>query len=284
MASSARRWWVRIVLGVGLGLAVLYVAYGLLLWSLQERMIYPAPGGIERDALEQAATEVGAESLRLTAADGTALYGWYRAAEGKRALLYFHGNGESVADSMALMRAVNRQGWDFGIVAYRGYPGSEGTSSRSGIRQDARALWDHTVDARGIPASQVVVLGRSLGGAVALELMQEVTPAALVLESTFARMEDMARRSAPLYPVNLLLRHNYDSLAIAPTLTVPVLHAHSHDDQVIPFDQGRQLSRALPDAEFVEVRGLQHQHLLVLQDPAFNAAWKALLKRLSAGH
>lgn len=269
------------MLGIGLSVVAMYVVYGLMLWSFQERMIFPAPGGISREALDQAAIEVGAEPLTLTAKDGTSLYGWYRAAEGKRALLYFHGNGESVADSMGLMRTCNRLGWDFGVVAYRGYPGSGGAPSQVGIRQDSRALWDHVVEGRGISPSQIIVMGRSLGGAVAMELLQQVTPAALVLESTFARMEDMARRSAPLYPVPLLLRHSYDSLAIAPSVEIPVLHTHSRHDQVVPFEQAEQLGSALPSSTFVEVQGLQHQHLLVLQDPQAHEAWRGLLKRVA---
>ncbi len=268
-------------------LALAWVGYGFALWWLQEAMIFPAPGGIGAHTLDLAAAELGAEPLHLRAEDGTALYGWYKPATsgrpGRRAVLYFHGNGETVAAGVPLMQLANRHGWDFAVVAFRGYPGSEGAPSEAGVARDARALWDHVTGARGIDAARVVLHGRSLGGAVAIRLASERRPGGLVVESSFTSMVDMARRQAPLYPVRLLLRHPFDSAARAPSIDVPVLVLHGSADRVVPVAMGRALARRFPDARYVEVPGGTHNELLVLASDAARRAWLALLDRVDGG-
>lgn len=267
------------------GVAVLaWLAYGALLWRFQEWMIFPAPGGPDRDTLDQAARELGAEPLDLRAADGTSLYGWYKAAGGpeggRRAVLYFHGNAETVAGSGPLMRLANQKGWDFGVVAFRGYPGSQGAPSEAGIALDARSLWDEVTARRGIPADRVVLHGRSLGGAVAARLADEVSPGGLVLESTFRSVVELAKQEAPLYPVDLLLRHRFDTWSRAPGMDVPALVLVGTADAVVPADHGRSLADRLPQAHLVEVPGGEHHDLLVLRDPAARTAWLELLARV----
>lgn len=266
------------------GGSLAWIAYGALLWWFQEAMIFPAPGGPDRDTLDQAARELGAEPLALRAADGTALYGWYKAAGGpdggRRAVLYFHGNAETVAGSGPLMRLANQRGWDFGVVAYRGYPGSEGAPSEAGIALDARALWDEATVTRGLPADRIVLHGRSLGGAVAASLAEQVDAGGLVLESTFRSVVELAGEEAPLYPIDLLLRHRFDTWSRAPSLALPALVLVGSDDRVVTPDHGKALAERLPEAQVVEVQGGEHHDLLVLRDPAAKRAWLDLLERV----
>src|SRR5688572_6952919 len=130
-----RQWALRILRVVGGSLAGAWLGAGLLLWWTQERMIFPAPGGIGRDALDQAAAELGATPLDLVASDGVRLYAWHREAGGdrKRLVLYLHGNGEAVPMYAGLYRMLQRAGWDVLVLAYRGYPGSEGEPSEAGL-------------------------------------------------------------------------------------------------------------------------------------------------------
>ena len=84
-----------------------YIGVGALLYALQDRLIYPAPGGIERGSLDAAAAEVGARPLDLRASDGTRLYAWHLQSTGERLVLYFHGNGEVLTDSVPLSSPVD---------------------------------------------------------------------------------------------------------------------------------------------------------------------------------
>ena len=263
-----------------------YVGYGVLLWRFQEMMIFPTPGGIGVDSLDMAAREIGADPIRLEASDGTGLYGWYKPAlsgsPGQRAVLYLHGNAETVAAPGPLMRLANQSGWDFAVIAFRGYPGSGGSPSEVGLRRDALALWAYVTEERGIPADRVVVHGRSLGGAVAVQLAEQVHPGGLVVESTFRSMLEMARGQAPFYPVDRLLRHPFDTWSRAPSVEIPTLVLHGSADTIVPVDHGRTLAGRFGSAQYVEVPGGHHNELLVLRDPAAKRAWLDLLSTVGA--
>lgn len=94
---------------------------------------------------------------------------------------------------------------------------------------------------KGIDGKDIVVYGRSLGGAVASWLAESVKPGALVIESSFTSAPDMARRMFPYLPVGLLCRFKYDSLSRIGNVCCPVLVAHSPDDGSIPFSMGVKL-------------------------------------------
>jgi fermentation-respiration switch protein FrsA (DUF1100 family) len=269
---------VRMVL---VAVAIVYVAVGAGLWLFQDRLIYPAPGGIGRSSLDGAAAEVGAEPLDLSASDGTRLYGWRLGSHaGQRLLLYLHGNGEAITDYVPLYRILVREGWDVLAVAYRGYPGSEGRPSERGLGLDAEAAWVWATGPGGYRPDRVVVHGRSLGGGVAAMLVSgDANPAGLVLESTFGSVVELARRVAPLYPVSWLLRSPFDTRARAPMLGVPVLLMHSRDDQVIPVDLGgRALRGVIAEVQYEETSGLSHQDCLPVSDSRLRRAYLAFLE------
>jgi uncharacterized protein len=257
--------------------AVLYIGFGALLYSMQDAMIFPIPGGISDMALDEAAQEVGAAPFRIETEDGVSLYGWYRSGGGDRAVLYFHGNGATVLGTAGLMRQVNAAGWDFAVIAYRGYPGSEGAPSEEGLRRDARALWDHMIEDRGIPSERMVVHGRSLGGGVAAGLASDVTPAGLVLESTFTSLLEMAESQNRIYPVEYLLKHPFNTRNRAPSVEVPVLVMHSDGDQIIPVSHGRTLAPLFAESTYVEIPGRGHNEGLIIDCPQGRTAYLGFL-------
>ena len=118
-----------------------------------------------------------------------------------------------------------------------------------------------------MPPERVLIHGKSLGGGVAIGLAAEVHPGALVLESTFTSVRAIARRTLPIYPVGLLLRHPFDSDRIAPRITVPTLVLHSRGDAMIPFEAGRQVAAHIPGARFVPLQG--NNHVLLEHEPAW---------------
>jgi len=249
-------------------------------WALQDAMIFPIPGGVGVDQLDSAASEVGATPFRTTAEDGVELYGWHRAAGHDKAVLYFHGNGETVAGNVGLQRVLAQQGWDFVTVAYRGYPGSEGAPSEEGLAADGRALWTYATETLGIAPQRIVFHGRSLGGAVATRLATETNPRGMVLESTFYSLVEMARARTFLLPVDLLLRHRFESYRHAPRAGVPVLQLHSRDDGLIPVDHARRLHQRFAEATYVETEGLSHGHALPVSDPEIQQAYRDFLQQM----
>jgi hypothetical protein len=129
----------------------------------------------------------------------------------------------------------------------------------------------------------VVLYGRSLGGGVASKLAAgPANPAAMVLESTFSSLTEVARAHLSLpYPLSWLLRSPFDSRSRAPQFGVPVFVMHSDDDEVIPFAVGgKRLVDVIADVEFHEVRGLGHNDPIPVHEESVRAALLAFLDRV----
>ncbi len=259
--------------------AAVWALVTLIMWRYQEFLVFPAPGGIDVSALDQSASEVGADPFRLTTDDGVEIYGWMRRPNPDKdrrcAVLYFHGNGDVIGNSAPLGRFVARKGCTFLAIAYRGYPGSGGAPSEEGIARDARALWEHAAKL-GFTPDRILLHGSSLGGGVAIRLASEVQPAALVTEATFTSMADVAVEQYPWIPVRTLLRSPFPSLERAPSITAPVLVVHGGADSFIPPAHGRALAAAFPHARYLEIPALGHQEL-VLSDDGCREAYASLV-------
>lgn len=259
-----------------------WLAYGSLMYWLQDAMLFPIPGGIGVDQLDQAAHEQGAETFHVRAADGTSLYGWHRRVHTTgepRVVLYLHGNGETVAGNVPLQRLLQNDGWDFLTIAYRGYPGSDGKPSEAGLLLDAKALWDHALALDYAP-DRIVLHGRSLGGGVAIALASQSNPAGMVLESTFYSLLELAEDRAPFLPVSWLLRTPMESYRLAPRVGVPVLELHSRDDGLIPVEHGRRLSQRFAEVEYIETEGYTHNDVLPAASAPLRKAYVAFLERV----
>lgn len=259
-----------------------YVGIGVALWAIQDRLLFPIPGGIGRDSLDANAAELGATTLDLVSSDGVDLYAWNLRSNGTRLVLYLHGNGEVLTSYTPLYRMLLRNGWDVLALAYRGYPGSGGSPSEVGLGLDAEAAWRWAVGPGGYAPDRIIVHGRSLGGGVAAILVDgDANPAGLVMESTFTSVRELAKGVAPIYPVDWLLRNPFDTRARAPRLGVPVLVMHSRDDVVIPIDKGGRALRGLfAEAEYEETAGYSHQDCLPVADPNLRRVYLGFLERL----
>jgi pimeloyl-ACP methyl ester carboxylesterase len=270
-----------VLAGLGGTALAAYTSGGVAMWGWQELLIFPAPT-LDVALLDGIAARTGADVLRLRSGDGTAIYGWHRPAAGVRAVVFFHGNAETVADRVPLHDFLVEHGWDVVIIAYRGYPGSEGAPTEDGLRLDARAAWRFATERLGIPRQHVVIHGKSLGGGVAALLAEEVDPGGLVMESTFTSITDVAKGRFPLYPSSLLVRHPFDTKSRAPLIDCPTLVIHADRDQTIPVEHGRELAKLFPNCTYVEVAGLGHGETLPLVDPGARAAYLGLLERVAA--
>jgi pimeloyl-ACP methyl ester carboxylesterase len=141
-------------------------------------------------------------------------------------------------------------------VDYRGYGRSTGKPSEAGTYRDALAAWEYLLRERRLAADKVVIMGRSLGGGVATWLAGRVAARALILESTFTSLPEVAQRLYPYVPVRWLASNRYDNLARVPRVTIPGLIIHSRDDELIPLSHGKQLfQRYGGDKEFLEIYG-----------------------------
>ena len=220
-------------------------------------MKYPAGfGKVEGLELEDAWFE---------AEDGTKLHGWYVPHEDPRALvLYCHGNAGNITHREDILRALHdRVGVSVLIFDYRGYGRSEGRPDEQGVSADARAARAWLARRESIPegeaAEKIVLMGRSLGGAVAVDLAATDGARALVLESTFTSAPDMAGHIFPWLPVRPFVRAKFDSLGKIGDYHGPLLQSHGDADSIIPFELGRRLFEAANEPKrFVTLQGFDH--------------------------
>lgn len=186
-----------------------------------------------------------AEDLRPRTEDGVELFGWWIRGEGKRAVLFFHGNAGNAADRLERAKILHdRFGVDLFLVDYRGYGRSAGSPSEEGLARDARAIYE-TAKSRGFPPEHIVAFGESLGSAVAVGLAAERTCAGLILETPFLSIREMARRHYPFVPA-FLIRTRFDNGERILGIAAPKLFLIAEHDTIAPPEQGRRLFELAP--------------------------------------
>ena len=217
--------------------------------------------------------------VKLLTDDGVALHGWYIPRPGsQRALLFLHGNGGNIShrgDSIAIFHQL---GFNVFIIDYRGYGQSEGRPSEAGLYRDAAAAWRYLTNERGFAGKDVVIFGRSLGGAIAVQLASEVSAGALILESTLSSARDFAAHAFPLLSHVLYLRYDFDSIARLQQVNYPVLVLHSPDDEIMPYRLGEKVYAAAREPkQFVALRG-DHNSGFLLSQPEYEQALRSFLQ------
>jgi fermentation-respiration switch protein FrsA (DUF1100 family) len=232
----------------------------------QRQMIFPGPQGVSVPVLNDLARQVGATELRIPTEDGETLYGWHRAAVRsgpRRVVLYFHGNASSLLAQMELQNLLLSEGWDFVGIHYRGYPGSTGVSSEAGLHKDAAAAWTWVTEELRTEPGRVAIHGRSLGGGVAVQLAASVKPGALVLESSFTSIVDLAKQHFRWLPIGRVLEHRFMTRDFAERVSCPLLVAHGGADSIIDVHHGRELARLFHADEYIEVPRIDHNDMLL---------------------
>lgn len=225
-----------------------------MLTSLVRSMIFPA----SRVSLPEPGEGEPWSVARYATADGTRLAGAYfaPASPGRPVVLYFHGNAESAAQNLPLAASLHARGPGVFLAEYRGYGGLGGSPSEKGLYADGEAALAE-LGRRGVPPARVVLVGRSLGSGVAVELATRHRVAAVVLVSAYTSIVDLGRTVAgPL--ARLVLRDRFDSLSKIGRVTVPVVLLHGNRDEVVPVEMGRRLAAARPGARWVEVPEASH--------------------------
>jgi uncharacterized protein len=201
------------------------------------------------------------EDAWFQAADGTQLHGWYvPKANARAAVLFCHGNGGNITHRIDTMQMLNRRcGVSLLMFDYRGYGRSQGKPNETGILSDARAARAWLAAREKIPEADVVLMGESLGGAVAVDLAARDGARALVLESTFSSLPDVAGYHYPVLPVHWLMRSRFDSAVKIADYRGPLLAAHGDADTIVPLEFGRRLFDAAKEPKrFLLLPGHDH--------------------------
>ncbi len=200
------------------------------------------------------------EDVRLTTADGETLAGWYvPAADSKDGpvLLFFHGNAGNISSCLDSIAMFHNLGLSVLLIDYRGFGESSGSPSVDGTLHDARAAWAWLRDVKRVAPEKVIIHGRSLGGGVAAALAAEASPRALILESTFTSLYDVAKGLVPrLLPIRPFLPQDFNTPERLKSIHAPLLVIHSPNDEMIPYELGRTVYESYAGPKrFVELKG-----------------------------
>ncbi len=197
------------------------------------------------------------EEVFLTTQDNISIHGWYLPNTASTfTLLFLHGNAGNISHRLDSLKIFHDLGLSIFIIDYRGYGQSTGKPSEKGTYSDAEAAWNYLINKRALSADEIIIFGRSLGGGVASWLALEHKPAALILESTFTSIVDMASLIYPYLPVKWMSRIHYPSIQRIDKINCPILFIHSPDDELIPYTHGQQLyARAKSPKSFFSISG-----------------------------
>lgn len=240
-------WLFGIVLFIFIALLVfLYLNQGRMVFVPSEQLVV-SPGEVGFDF----------ENVYITVEPGVTLHGWYFPLKNsKKTILFCHGNAGNISHRLETVKFLVDLGANVMLFDYRGYGNSTGKPSEEGVYADAEAVYRWLRETKQAAAADIVIFGRSLGGAVGIELATRVPCAGVIVESSFTSMVDMGKKMFPFVPVGGLLHYKFESLDKIGKLSCPVLVAHSPDDDLIPYEMGRRLFEAAHEPkQFVKLEG-----------------------------
>ena len=183
----------------------------------------------------------GADEVWMETEDGVRIHGlWWPEPAGRPAVLFLHGNAQDVYSWSLVREDLEALECRLLLIDYHGYGKSEGHPHETGLYADGRAAlrW---LEERGVPESETVLLGKSLGGAVACEIARGRNLEGLILESTFTSLASVARELFPFLSGYSPDPDAYNSVSKLPEIHCPVLVIHGDADMLIPVGEGLAL-------------------------------------------
>jgi len=217
-------------------------------------VLYPAPSDVRQPTLS------GANVLTIEGADEATVHGLYSPApDGAATVVYFHGNGEQMADVVPFARALRDHGLGVLVIEYPGYGlSSHAAPSEESLYAAAEVALSHARDELGVEVQQTVLMGHSLGTGVATEMARRGHGGRLVLVSPFTSMVAMAQRAAPILPMRWIIGDRYDNEAKAAEVEADVLIFHGDRDALIPVEMSVTLAELFSDARLTVVPDAGH--------------------------
>jgi fermentation-respiration switch protein FrsA (DUF1100 family) len=235
--------------------AALYAIVFVGLYAGQRKILFRC------DAAEVDPATLGlkAKIVRLRTEDGESLLGWsVPPAPGRPLVLYFHGNAGGIDLRVERFRGIVKAGMGLLAIEYRGYASSTGSPSERGLKLDGEAAYAAAIES-GVAPERIVPLGESLGSGVAVALAARHKVGALVLDSPYSSIVDVAAAAYWFVPVRALLRDPFRNDLLIGSVNAPTLMVHGSADRVVPIRFGEKLfALANPPKEFWRVEGAVH--------------------------
>ncbi len=224
------------------------------LYSFQEKLLYFPDKNLIASPRD---LNLNFENIFFQTKDKKTLHAWFiKNDKAKFTILFCHGNAGNISHRLESIDLFHQLHLNVFIFDYRGYGKSNGTPSEEGSYEDVFSAWNYLTKEKQINENQIIIFGRSLGGAIASFLASKVKSKAVVLESTFSSFHSIAKDHYPWLPVRQLARLKYETINHVKNIKSPILIAHSKDDEIIPFRHGQNIfEQANEPKEFLTLRG-----------------------------
>ncbi|NEN89473.1 MAG: alpha/beta hydrolase [Okeania sp. SIO3H1] len=206
---------------------IVYILIGLWAFFFSDRLIFlPGPSSYQENQ----------DFVKLESSDKVQITGVYLPLpKTKYTILYSHGNAEDLGEILPRLQDLRDIGFSIFSYDYQGYGTSQGNPSVKNAYQDINAAYEYLSQQLGIPANQIIVYGRSVGGGPSVDLASREPVAGLIIESSFTTAFRVVTR-IPIYPFD-----KFRSIDKIKDVNCPVLVIHGNADRVIPFSHGKQL-------------------------------------------
>ena len=223
------------------------------------------------------------EDVSIVLDNSITIHGWYfpsKDLSNNKTVLFCHGNAGNISNRLETAQYLVNLGASVLIFDYRGYGKSTGIPTEEGLYADAEACYNWLLQTKKKQPTDIVLFGRSLGGAVAVELASRVQVSGLIVESSFTSAIDVGKRMFPIFPIRSLIKYSFNSHSKISKLSLPILITHSPDDDLIPYDMGEKLFKAANEPrQFIQLSG-GHNSLEYFE----NIEYKNALKFIIFGH
>ena len=267
---------------IGIALAIYIAIIAYLLSSQNSMLFFPDYEGRE---LVYSPADVGLaySDVEFSTEDGTRIHAWFVPHDNSRAtLIYCHGNAGNIGRRLGALQRWHDLGVSVLIFDYPGFGQSEGNPTEQGTYASARAAWEYLTEDKQIPAHDIVLYGRSLGGGVVAQLASEVDAKGLIIESSFTSVPDVADDIYWWIPLQQLMTVRYETKDKIDSVDYPILIVHSPDDEVVPFSHGQELFEiANEPKQFLQTKG-GHNGGPTLSEPEYSLGLDRYLTALDS--
>jgi len=269
---------------IAAALVLLYGAACVLLVLSRDRLVFPIRGGQTGDPRRHGIAD--GERVTIATADGERLAAWWLPPRGGPgapggAVLWFHGNGETVAGIGPVLREFRPDAAGLLAIDYRGYGESTGKATIAGTGRDAEAAWAWLAARADVDSHRIVIYGRSVGSGPAAGLAALHPHAPLILESAFTSLRGMAREHYPIFP-SMLAGGGFDNLSALGDTSRPVLIILGEQDQLVPPWMGRALAER-SHGELWTIPGADHNATYDVGGDAYVARFKRFVAAVTGG-
>jgi len=232
----------------------LFLVLGVYLYFNQGRMIFMP---MKELAITFSETGLEGEDIYIQVVPEEKINAWYFTGKpGEKTILFCHGNAGNISHRLETVQFLKDLEVNILLFDYRGYGLSDGHPTEEGAYADTRAAFNWLVSEKKIEPSDIIIFGRSLGGAVAIELASKISCGGIIVESSFTSVSELGAKMFPLFPVKYLLRYDFDSIGRIKHLKCPILVTHSPEDEMIPYEMGQRLYENAPEPKyFIDLHG-----------------------------